>query len=74
MNQRCIEQGMKDRIKINSSWTAYENKILDTTQEGLENEIIFGNENQKTSVISHFAKVEQILMVLIQEDLTYLMD
>ncbi len=47
---------MKDRIKINSSWTAYENKILDTTQEGLENEIIFGNENQKTSVISHFAK------------------
>ena len=30
---------MKDRIKINSSWSGYENKILDTTQEGLESEI-----------------------------------
>ena len=30
---------MKDRIKINSSWNAYENKVPDTTQEGLENEI-----------------------------------
>ncbi len=47
---------IKDRIKINSSWSAYENKVPDTTQEGLESEIIFANNNQKISILSHFAK------------------
>jgi vitamin B12 transporter len=47
---------MKDRIKVNSSWTAYENKILDTTQEGLESELVFNGNNQSISILSHFAK------------------
>ena len=47
---------MKDRIKVNSSWTAYENKISDTTQEGLESELIYSDLNQSLSVSSHFAK------------------
>ena len=47
---------MKDRIKIKSDWSGYENKIPDTTQEGLENEIIFSGNDQSISFISHFAK------------------
>jgi len=47
---------MKDRIKINSSWDAYENKIPDTTQEGLESEISFLANNQEITFFSHFAK------------------
>ena len=47
---------MKDRIKINSSWNAYENKEPDTTQEGLENEIKWLGNNQSVSLVSHFAK------------------
>ena len=47
---------MKDRIKINSSWNGYENKIPDTTQEGLESELVFLGENQIFSITSHFAK------------------
>ena len=48
---------MTDRIKIKSDWSGYENKILDTTQEGVESEIIFKTKkNQKISLISHFAK------------------
>ena len=47
---------MKDRIKIKSDWSGYENKIPDTTQEGLESELTFLGKNQKLSFISHFAK------------------
>ena len=47
---------MKDRIKINSSWTTYENKIPDTTQEGLESELTYSDLNQSISLLSHFAK------------------
>ena len=47
---------MKDRIKIKSDWSAYENKIPDTTQEGLENEIKWFGNDQSISLISHFAK------------------
>ena len=47
---------MKDRIKINSSWNAYENKVPDTTQEGLENEFKWLGNNQSLSLVSHFAK------------------
>ena len=47
---------MKDRIKINSSWNAYENKVPDTTQEGLESEIKWLTNNQSLSLVSHFAK------------------
>ena len=45
---------MKDRIKINSSWDAYENKVLDTTQEGLENELSYNFLDQKISLMSNF--------------------
>ena len=47
---------MKDRIKIKSDWSAYENKKTDTTQEGLESEITFTGKKQKISITSHFAK------------------
>tara|TARA_B100001057_G_scaffold104883_1_gene102357 strand:- start:2688 stop:4520 length:1833 start_codon:yes stop_codon:yes gene_type:complete len=47
---------MKDRIKIKSDWSAYENKEPDTTQEGLENEIKWSINNQNISFISHLAK------------------
>ena len=47
---------MKDRIKIKSDWSAYENKVPDTTQEGLESKITFLGDNQNISFISHFAK------------------
>ncbi len=48
---------MKDRIKIKSDWSGYENKIPDTTQEGIESEInlMFRND-EKISILSHFAK------------------
>ncbi len=48
---------MTDRIKIKSDWSGYENKIPDTTQEGIESEInISLNSDQKISIMSHFAK------------------
>jgi len=47
---------MKDRIKVNSSWTAYENKIPDTTQEGLESELTYIDPKHTISLLSHFAK------------------
>ncbi len=47
---------MKDRIKIKSDWSAYENKVPDTTQEGLESEIKFSSDKQSISIVSHFAK------------------
>ncbi len=48
---------MTERIKIKSDWSGYENKIPDTTQEGIESEInlLFKND-QRFSIISHFAK------------------
>ena len=47
---------MKDRIKIKSDWSAYENKVPDTTQEGIENVIKWSKNNQILSLSSHFAK------------------
>ena len=47
---------MKDRIKIKSDWSAYENKLPDTTQEGLESEIKLSKNDQSISLFSHFAK------------------
>ena len=48
---------MTDRIKIKSDWSGYENKIPDTTQEGVESEInLLLEKGQKISIISHFAK------------------
>jgi len=55
-NSTAYRTRMKDRIKVNSSWTAYENKIRDTTQEGLESELIYSDLNQSISLLSHFAK------------------
>ncbi len=47
---------MKDRIKIKSDWSGYENKVPDTTQEGLESELAFLGKEQSISIVSHFAK------------------
>ncbi len=48
---------MTDRIKIKSDWSGYENKIPDTTQEGVESEINLSlKSDQKISIMSHFAK------------------
>tara|TARA_B100000686_G_C16126720_1_gene635323 strand:+ start:28 stop:498 length:471 start_codon:yes stop_codon:yes gene_type:complete len=48
---------MTDRIKIKSDWSGYENKIPDTTQEGIESEInLLLKKDQKFSITSHFAK------------------
>ncbi len=48
---------MTDRIKIKSDWSGYENKVPDTTQEGIESEMnLFLRDNQKFSIVSHFAK------------------
>ena len=47
---------MRDRIKIKSDWSAYENKVPDTTQEGIESEIKWSKNNQILSISSHFAK------------------
>ena len=47
---------MSDRIKIKSDWSSYENKIPDTTQEGLESKITLLGKNTEMSLISHFAK------------------
>ena len=48
---------MNDRIKIKSDWSGYENKIPDTTQEGIESEInLLLGPDQKFSILSHFAK------------------
>ncbi len=55
-NSTAYRTTIKDRIKTNSSWTAYENKTSDTTQEGLENEFNYKFLNQKISLVSHFAK------------------
>ena len=68
LNSTAYRTRMKDRIKINSSWSAYENKVLDTTQEGLENELSYNISDQKISLLSNFSKVEQIPMDLILED------
>ena len=51
-NQKVV----KDRIKVNSSFTAYENKEPDTTQEGLESELIYKFSNQKISFLTDFSK------------------
>ena len=56
LNTTAYRTRMKDRIKINSSWDAYENKIPDTTQEGVESEITWLGNNQSLSLISHFSK------------------
>ena len=56
-NSTFYRTNMTDRIKIKSDWSGYENKIPDTTQEGVESEInVFFDNDQKFSMISHFAK------------------
>ena len=47
---------MKNRIKIKSDWSAYENKKTDTTQEGLESQISWLGNQQSLSLVTHFAK------------------
>ena len=55
-NSTAYRTRMKDRIKVNSSFTAYENKEPDTTQEGLESELIYKFSNQKISFLTDFSK------------------
>tara|TARA_B100000575_G_C23083862_1_gene624548 strand:- start:437 stop:1492 length:1056 start_codon:yes stop_codon:yes gene_type:complete len=56
-NSTFYRTNMTDRIKIKSDWSGYENKIPDTTQEGVESEIgLFFKDNQKFTIVSHFAK------------------
>ena len=55
-NSTAYRTRMKDRIKVNSSFTAYENKVPDTTQEGLESELIYKFSNQKISFLTDFSK------------------
>lgn len=47
---------IRERIKLNSSWNAYENKKSDTTQKGIETKISFKGKKQKLSFVTHFAK------------------
>ena len=56
-NSTLYRTNMTDRIKIKSDWSGYENKIPDTTQEGIESAInILLKNNQEFSIMSHFAK------------------
>ncbi len=56
-NSTLYRTNMTDRIKIKSDWSGYENKIPDTTQEGIEGTInLLLKNNQKFSIMSHFAK------------------
>ncbi len=56
-NSTFYRTNMTDRIKIKSDWSGYENKVPDTTQEGIESEItLLLVEDQKLSINSHFAK------------------
>ena len=65
---------MKDRIKIKSSWSAYENKVPDTNQEGIESEIKFFRKNQSLLLFLILQKVELQLRDQTHEDQTYLME
>jgi vitamin B12 transporter len=57
INSTFYRTNMTDRIKIKSDWSGYENKIPDTTQEGVESEIVLSfKDNQKFTIVSHFAK------------------
>ena len=47
---------MTDRIKIKSDWSGYENKILDTTQEGVESEIILKQKESRNFINFTFCK------------------
>jgi len=49
---------LSDRLEFNSTWTATENKIIDTNQEGLESELIYEGQNQKFSTFATFSKSE----------------
>ena len=55
-NTTFYRTNMTDRIKIKSDWSGYENKIADTTQEGIESEFNIFFDDQKFSLTSHFAK------------------
>ena len=56
-NSTFYRTNMKDRIKIKSDWSGYENKDQDTTQEGVESELnLHLKNNQKFKITSHFAK------------------
>ena len=63
---------MNDRIKIKSDLSGYENKIPDTTQEGIESKInLLLGQDQKLSILSHFAKSRTDSGVQILDGQTY---
>ena len=63
---------IKDRIKIKSDWSAYENKEADTTQEGLESEIKFFGTIKACLLFHTLQKVGQTQEAQILEDQTCL--
>lgn len=47
---------ISDRLELDSSWTAIENKQIDLNQEGLENEIFYQGVDQSFSIFNNFSK------------------
>ena len=47
---------ISERIELNSSWSQYENKLLNINQEGLESSLNISGNNQKISISSNFSK------------------
>ncbi len=47
---------ISDRIELNSSWSQYENKVLNINQEGLESSLNISGNKQKISISSNFSK------------------
>ena len=45
-----------DRIELNSGWSAYENKLSNIDQEGIESQIDYNNESVLFSVFTNFSK------------------
>ena len=45
-----------DRIELNSSWSQYENKVLNINQEGLESSLNISGNKQKISISSNLSK------------------
>tara|TARA_X000000950_G_scaffold230376_1_gene278546 strand:+ start:366 stop:2222 length:1857 start_codon:yes stop_codon:yes gene_type:complete len=51
---------VRDRLEFTSDFTATENKLIDLSHEGLENELIFKDNNQKISFFTNFSKSKSV--------------
>ena len=47
---------ISDRIELNSSWSQYENKVLNINQKGLESSLNISGNKQKISISSNLSK------------------